>query len=249
MKDLFALQDEITLKIIGALAVNLTEGEQAALLRTTENFEASGYCVKGVGLFEHFSKEDNSRARKYLEKAVMIDPEYAFAWTMLAWVHVIDAWFGFSESPSKSIQRAEELAGKAAALGGTQSELYSLWSTIDLNQRQYKKAIDAGRKAIANGPNNALSHVLLAYVMLFAGRFDDAVIFAEKATRLTPYCPDWYLSILGQSYRQAGRFKEALAVFRKALDRSKKNKSNPMASLLGLIDVSIVLGREQQARS
>jgi adenylate cyclase len=248
LKDLFALQDEITLKIINALSVKLTEGEQAAIRRTTENFEAWGYCVKGVGLFEHFSKEDNSQAREYLEKAVMIDPEYAFAWTMLAWVHVIDAWFGFSKSPSESIQRAEELAKKAAALGGAQAELYSLWSTIHLNQREYEKAIDVGRKAVANGPNNALSHVLLAYVMLFAGNFDESVTFAERAIRLTPYCPDWYLSILGQSYRQAGRFKEALATFKKALDRSQKNKSNPMASLLGLIDVSIELGREEQAR-
>jgi len=248
LKDLFVLQDEITLKIIRALEVKLTEGEQAAIRRTTENFEAWGYCVKGVGLFEHFSKEDNSQAREYLEKAVMIDPEYAFAWTMLAWVHVIDAWFGFSKSPSESIQKAEELAKKAAALGGAQSELYSLWSTIHLNQREYEKAIDAGRRAIANGPNNALSHVLLAYVMLFAGKFDEAVLFAERAIRLTPYCPDWYLSILGQSYRQAGRFKEALAAFRKALDRSQKNKSNPMASLLGLIDVSMELGQEEQAR-
>ena len=57
------------------------------------------------------------------------------------------------------------------------------------------------------------------------------------------------MSILGQSYRQAGRFKEAFAAFSKALDRSKKNKSNPIASLLGLIDVSIQLGREEQARS
>jgi adenylate cyclase len=249
LKDLFVLQDEITLKIISALAVKLTEGEQAAIRRTTENFEAWGYCVKGVGLFEHFSKEDNARAQEYLEKAVMIDPEYAFAWTMLAWVHVINAWFGFSESPSESIKRAVELAKNAAVLGGAQSELHSLWSTINLNQRLYEKAIEAGQKAITNGPNNALSHVLFAYVMLFAGKFDEAVLFAERSIRLTPYCPDWYLSILGQSYRQAGRFKEAFAAFSKALDRSQKNKSNPMASLLGLIDVSIQLGRDEQARS
>ncbi len=247
LKDLFLLQDEITLKIIKALEVNLTEGEQAAIRQNTEDFEAWGDCVKGVALFEHFSKEDNKQARQYLEKAVAIDPGYAFAWTMLAWVHVIDAWFGFSKSPSESIQRAEELARKAAALGGAPSELHSLWSTIHLNQGDYEKAVAAGRKAVAKGPNNALSNILLAYVMLFAGNFDEAVSYAEKATRLTPYCPDWYLSILGQSYRQAGRPKEALAAFEKALARSRKDKSNPMPPLLGLIDVSMELGRNQQA--
>ncbi|MBW1868412.1 MAG: tetratricopeptide repeat protein [Deltaproteobacteria bacterium] len=84
--------------------------------------------------------------------------------------------------------------------------------------------------------------------MLFAGKFHEAVLLAEKAIRLTPYCPDWYLSILGQSYRQAGRFKEALSAFKKALDRSQKNKTNHMASLLGLVDVSIQLGREKDVR-
>ena len=248
LKDLFRLQDEITLKIISALSVKLTEGERAAISRNTENLEAWRYCVKGVGLFEHFSMEDNTQAREYFEKAVSIDPEYAFAWAMLAWVHVIDAWFGFSGPRSESINKAEELAKTAAALGGDQAELHSLWSTIHLNRREYDKAITEGRKAIAYGPNNALSHVLVAYVMLFAGEFDEAVLFAEKAIRLTPYCPDWYLTILGQSYRQTGRLTEAFAAFNKALDRSKENMSNPTGALLGLVDVSIQLGRDEQAR-
>jgi adenylate cyclase len=97
-------------------------------------------------------------------------------------------------------------------------------------------------------PNNALAHVLLAYVTLFAGKSNEAVASAERAVRLTPYCPDWYLSILGQAYRQAGRFEKAYAAFKKALDRSKTNKTNPMAALLGLIDVCEELGREDEAK-
>jgi len=248
LKDLFEMQDEITLKIIGALEVKLTSGEQASIEQTTEDLAAWGYYIKGVGLFERFSRKDNQLAREYLEKAVRIDPNYALAWTQLAWTYVIDAWFGFSKSPAKSIQTAEALATKAANLGGDRPDLYSLWSTIYLNQRKYEKAIDTGLKAVSMGPNNALSHVLLAYVMLFSGKFDEAVSLAERAVRLTPYCPDWYLSILGQAYRQAGRFKEAFAAYKKALNRSEKNKTNPMASLLGLIDVSIAMGREKDAK-
>lgn len=248
LKDLFEMQDEITLKIIGALEVELTSGEQASIEKTTENLAAWGHYIKGVSLFERFSRKDNQLAREYLEKAVNIDTDYALAWTQLAWTHVIDAWFGFSKSPSKSIQTAEALATRAADLGGDRPDLYSLWSTIYLNQGAYEKAIDTGLKAVAMGPNNSLSHVLLAYVMLFSGKFDESVSLAERAVRLTPYCPDWYLSILGQAYRQAGRFKEAFAAYKKALDRSRNNKTNPMASLLGLIDVSIELGREKDAR-
>ena len=248
MEDLFEMQDEITLKIIGALEVELTSGEQSSIAQTTKNLAAWGYYIQGVSLFERFSRKHNQLAREYLEKAVEVDPNYAAAWTQLAWTHVIDAWFGYSKSPAESVRKAEALSKKAAALGGDRPDLYSLWSTIYLNQGDYDKAIESGLKAVANGPNNALAHVLLAYVTLFAGKSNEAVASGERAVRLTPYCPDWYLSILGQAYRQAGRFDKAYAAFKKALDRSKKNKTNPMAALLGLIDVCEELGRSKEAK-
>jgi adenylate cyclase len=248
MENLFEMQDEITLKIINALEIELTSGEQSSIAQTTKNLAAWGYYIKGVSLFERFGRQHNQRAREYLEKAVEIDPGYASAWTQLAWTYVIDAWFGYSKSPAESIRKAETLSRKAAVLGGDRPDLYSLWSTIYLNQGDYDKAIESGLKAVAMGPNNALAHVLLAYVTLFAGKSNEAVVSAERAVRLTPYCPDWYLSILGQAYRQAGRFDKAYAAFKKALDRSKKNKTNPMAALLGLIDACEELGRSKEAK-
>ena len=248
LKDLFALQDEITLKIIRALAIKLTEGEQAAIRESTENFEAWGYLVKGMSLFERFSLDDNAMARELFKKALSIDPEYSYVWTSLAWTHVIDAWFGFGKSPAESLRQAAELAEKAASFDGNQSELHSLWSAVYLTRKQYEKAVAEGRIAVELGPNNALSHVLFAYVMLFAGNFDEAVLLAERAVRLTPYCPDWYLPILGQAYRQAGRYEEAFATFNKGLDTALKNNGIPVASLIGLVDVCMQLGREKQAR-
>ncbi|MCG6880293.1 MAG: tetratricopeptide repeat protein [Deltaproteobacteria bacterium] len=248
MEDLFEMQDEITLEIIGALEVELTSGERSSIEQTTKNLAAWGYYIKGVSQFERFDRKHNQLAREYLEKAVEVDPNYAAAWTQLAWTYVIDAWFGYSKSPAESIRKAEALSKKVAALGGGRPDLYSLWSTIYLNQGDYDKAVDSGLKAVAMGPNNALAHVLLAYVTLFAGKSNEAVASAERAIRLTPYCPDWYLSILGQAYRQAGRFDKAYAAFKKALDRSEENKNNPMAALLGLIDVSEELGRSKEAK-
>ena len=90
--------------------------------------------------------------------------------------------------------------------------------------------------------------MLLAQTLLFGGDFEKAIEHAEKAIRLTPYCPDWFLSILAQSYRQAGRYEEALAAFTKSLERSRKSKSNPLLPILGLTDVYMQLGREEEAR-
>ena len=250
IKDLFAVQDDITKEIVVALQVELTDGEQARVWhRTTDNFEAWGYVAKGGCLFERYMKGDNIRARKLFEQALEIDPKYAFAWTMLAWTHLIDAWLGFSESHTESIKQAVELAKKAGALDDTLPEVRSLWSTIYLIQGQYKRAVLEGEKAIALGPNNALTHILLAKIMLFGGKFEKAIALAEKSIRLTPYCPDWFLSILAQSYRQAGRYEEALAAFTKSLERSRKNKSNSLLPTVGLTDVYMQLGREEEARA
>jgi len=249
LKDLFATQDEITLKIVKALRVELTDGEQARMWHTPENFEAWSHFVRAGDFFQRFTKEDNANARELLERTVKIAPGYASAWTTLAWTYVIDAWLGFSESPEESIKHAIELGKKSMMLDDTQPEVHSLWNTIYLVHRQWDKAIAEGKEAITLGPSNAVSHVLLAYAMLLSGEFEEAVALAERSIRLTPYCPNFYLSILAQAYRQAGRYEEALAIYQKALNRSRKYKGNPLPLLYGLADVCVQLGREEEART
>jgi adenylate cyclase len=174
IKDLFALQDEITQKIVVELQVELTFGEGARTPGSTHSLEAWEYGVKATSLFQRFTKEDNARARRLFEMAIELDPEYAFAWTMLAWTHWIDANFGFSESRAESFKRAVELAKKAVALDDTQPYVHALLGGIHLFQKRHEKAIAAGERSIALGPNNATSHVLLAHTMYYVGRFEEA---------------------------------------------------------------------------
>jgi len=248
LKDLFALQDEITLKILTALKVELSGGEDERVWNATNSFEAWGQVQKGARLFERFTKEDNAKSRAFFERAVKLDPQYAGAWVMLAWTHAIDVWLGSGESRAGSIQQAIEFAGKAGALTATHPNLHSLWNFIYLIRGQHAKAIIEGEKAITFAPNSALNHILFANTMLLAGRFEKAVELAEKALRLTPYYSNWYLWILAQSYRQAGRYKEALEAFKKGLDRSLKDKGNPFPATIGLVDVCVELGQEKAAR-
>jgi TolB-like protein/Flp pilus assembly protein TadD len=250
MKDFFTLQDEITKEVVVALQVKLTHGEQARVWhKTTDNIQAWGYVVKAVGLFEHYTKGDNAKARQLLEQAVQLDPNYAFAWTMLAWTHFIDVRAGFSKAPSESLKQAIELGKKASALDDTLPDVHSFWNTIYLIQRQYDKAIAEGEKAITLGPNNALAHALQSQTMRFAGRFEEAVVLAEKAMRLSPYYPAWYLVMLGTAYSMVGRFDEALVVYMKLLERSKKGEHNLYSANLHLAAVYVNLGREEEARA
>ena len=99
------------------MQIKLTEGEGARLWQHTKNFDAWGYFVKGTDYFERFSPGDNLSARKLFEQAVEKDPEYADAWTMLAWTYILEAWFGFDASIEKGIEAAKKAPGSIKAAG------------------------------------------------------------------------------------------------------------------------------------
>jgi len=248
LKDLFALQDEITLRILRALQVKLTEGEQARLWSTTDNLEAWSKVIKGSNLFEQYTRQSNARAQQLYEQATTLDPNWDFAWTMLGWTHWFEARFGWSKSPAESIKRAVEIAQKAVAINPSLPEVHSLRSNIYLLQGEYEKAITEGEKAIALGPNSALCHALLVYPMICAGRFEEAITLAEKAIRLSPYSSRWFLLILDDAYRMAGRYEEALTVGKQYLERCQKGECNPFPAHMGLAATYVGLGRIDEAR-
>jgi adenylate cyclase len=249
LKDLFALQDEITLKILTALQVKLTHGEEAHMAGTTDNLEAWASLVRALNLFERFTKEDNTKARELFERAVELDPDYAAAWTMLAWTHWIDASYGFSQSRPKSFERAVELAQKALVLDDRDPDVHALLGGIHLFKGRHKGAIAEGRKAIALRPNDACNLALLAQTLSYAGRAEEGIALMKRAMRLNPYYREWYLGILAQCYRVAGHHEEAVTTYREFLDRSREAGGNTLLAHLGLASAYVRLGREDEARA
>ncbi len=247
-QDVFALQDEITLKILTALQVKLTHGQEACMHETTDNLEAWGHFVRAVGLFERFTKEDNAKAQALFERAVKLDPEYAAAWTMLAWTHWIDASYGFSQSRAESFNRALELAQKALGLDDANPDVHALLGGIHLFQGQHERAIAEGKKAIALRPNNACNLALLAQTLSYTGRSEEAVALMERAMRLNPYYPEWYLGILAQSYRIAERYEEAIATYEELLERRRETGGSTLLTHLGLASTYMRVGKEDEAR-
>ena len=250
LNEIFEIQDEITLKISKALEVELTRGEQARIWhRGTKNIEAWGYVVRATHLFTHFTEGDNARAKELFERALEIDPNYAFAWTMLAWTYWSDVRFGWSKSPGESLKRAVELAKKAVSLDETISDVHALLGAIYMVQRQYEDAIAAGQKSVDLGPNSAISHVLFARSMIYAGKFEEAIALVEKGIRLSPYCPAFYFYHLGHAYLMAKRYKQAVETFNELLARSKEDEFNPAATHMCLAESYVGLGFEEQARA
>jgi len=248
LQDVFALQDEITLKILTALQVKLTHGQEAQMHESTDNLEAWRHFVRAIDFFERFTKEDNTKAQEFFKRAVELDSKYAAAWTMLGWTYWIDASYGFSESPKECFKQAVTIAQKALELDKANPDVHSLLGGIHLYQGQHEQAVSEGKKAIALRPNDACNLALLAQTLSYSGRSEEAIRLMERAMRLNPYYPEWYLGILGQSYRVAGRYEQAIATYNELLERRRKTGGTTIQSHLGLTLTYMKIGKEDEAR-
>ncbi len=247
-RDLFALQDEITMKILTALEVKLTRGE-AARRYETENLEAWGYVVRAFSLWERLTKEDSAKARELVKQALKLEPDYAFALVVLVRIHIHEARFGWSRSPAESLKYALKLAQKTVALDASIPDAHALLGYIYVMQMQHEQAIAEGERAVALGPNDAENHALLAHTLFYAGRFEDTIEHIKKAMRLSPYYPAWYLMYLADSYFMVGRYDESIALNKKLLERTLKGEYPIYTGHMGLAVNYMLLGQEEEGRA
>jgi adenylate cyclase len=162
LKDLFALQDEITMKIITALEVKLTEGEQALVAGSgTENLNAYLKILQARDLKRHQNVENNRKARRLAEEAIKLDPEYAQAYRWLSGTHLIDVWLGSTKSPQESLRTAMELAKKALSLDNSLGGAHGLLGNIYIMRKEHEKGIREAERAVELEPNGADAHAFL----------------------------------------------------------------------------------------
>ncbi|MDB4444358.1 tetratricopeptide repeat protein [bacterium] len=246
LKYIFALQDEITMKVTRAMQVKLTAGEQARLWgKGTDNLKAFLKVLEGRGYQINISRQNTILARKLFEEAISLDPEYAEAYARLAATHWMDALQGRSKSRRKSLEKAHELVQKALALDDSLPIAHQILGNIYAQRRQYDKAIAESERALALDPNGADAHRTLGLNLTLSGRPEEAIPVLKKALRLNPFPPVNYFVILGDAYRMTGRYEEAIAIFEKAINM----EPDYLRAHLNLAATYIHLGREEEARA
>jgi adenylate cyclase len=220
VKDIFALQDEITMRIMGAARVELTDGEQARhWLRKgrTHNLKALEKNLQGIAFFRRGTKQDTDTARQLFEEAIALDPNFIFPYVALGQTHWLDARFGWSESPAKSLQMAFELAQKALAMDDSIDIAHTLLATIYLAMRQHDKALSEAERAVALNPNGADAYYVLAGIVGCSGRWEESALYVKKSIRLNPFPPIAYYWVLGRAYFMMGQYDGAIVALKKVL--------------------------------
>ncbi|RJR32384.1 MAG: adenylate/guanylate cyclase domain-containing protein [Desulfobacteraceae bacterium] len=220
-RDIFALQDEVTQEIVSVLTLKLTEQERRQLTRSRmpSNLEAYDYYLRGLDYFYRYSKSSNEQAREMFEKAVDLDPQYALAWCVLGFTHLLEWSLGWG-ADSTCIDRADDFAQKALALDDSLPDTHDLLGSIHLWRKQHDKAVSEHRIAVSLDPNNAEWLAGLGGVLLWAGRPEEAIDVILKAMKLNPVHPPYYLWSLGHAYLLIGKYDQAIASFKRVLIRN-----------------------------
>jgi adenylate cyclase len=245
LDDIFSVQDEITQKIVAALEVKLTEGEQERVARRyTESATAYDVYLRAREHYFRFTKEANMQAQQLYERAIEIDPNYAPAYAELSLTYFVEWYRQWSEDP-QALDRGLEAAQRAVTLDDALPEAHTMLGWIHLWRNQHEQAIVEGERAIALDPNYADGYARLGYILSFADRPEEAIGLIKKAMRLDPHYPFLYLCYLGHSYYLAGQVEEAVAALKRAVARNP----NYLSSYRWLAAIYSELDHEEEART
>ena len=246
LKDIFAIQDEITLKILTSLQVQLTEGEQARLYaRGTENLDAYCKLLQAGMHYYRYNKTGNAMARQISEEVIALDPQWATGYALLASTHLMDYMWHWTNNPRESLACAFRFAKKAIALDDSRAAGHAFLGCLMTIQRQHEKGIAEGELAVSLNPNSADARAMLGLCLHYAGRHEEAVAAFKQAIRLNPIPPLWYYPNLGICYRHLGMLEEALEQFRKVVSLYPEH----LMGHTGLTSIYSLMGREEEARA
>jgi TolB-like protein/class 3 adenylate cyclase len=243
--DIFALQDEVIRKLVTALAVKLTAGEEVRLTRfPTSNLEAYDYFLRGIEQYYRFRKEANVQARQLFSRAIELDPQYAAASALLSLTHWTD-WYSQWAPASRSLEQAFEAARQAVTFDDSLATAHQVLGMVLLWQKQHEQALIEAERAIAANPNEADAYWALGFILNYIQRYQDALRAVETAMRLNPHYPPYYLYDLGRAYHFLGQPEKAIAAQQEALTRNP----NFLPARLQLASVYSDLGQEDKARA
>ena len=249
LTDLFALQDEITVKILNAIRVKLTEGRLSSgavpYAGGKQDLDCLLKFLEGQGHLQRANIEDNNMARRIAEEAMATCPEPQKPYAQMAIIHMMDYFFGTTKSPRESIEKAIELAQKSLAVDDSRAEDHARLSLLYCLRKEWDKAIAEGERGIALNPSGADVHHWYAATLTFMGRPEEAIPLFEKAIRLNPFGPSRYFMGYGHALRYTGRFEEAVSAYKKAI---KREPNNFLAHLL-LAATYSMMGRGKEAQS
>jgi adenylate cyclase len=245
LKDIFAIQDEITMRIITSLEVKLTGGGTIRVQASgTNNLEAYLLCLQANDQIIRLNKDGNLLAKQLAEKAIALDPKYPDPYHLLGRASWLEIPLGLTKDPRKSIANAMAYTQKALVLDSSLGPAHSTLGMLYTIMGQHDEGIAECEKAVNLEPNAAGAYYVLGEVLRYSGRHEEAIAMCKKAIRLNPFPPSWYYFGLTNAYSLTGQYEEAIKAGKKAIHIDPNN----LVSRAFLAAAYGLNGQEEEAR-
>ena len=220
MDRVFALQDQITRKIVSAMQVQLTrvEKEQAGL-KATDNIEAYKTRLEGTSHLYRYTPDGTAKAAALFKKAIELDPNYGQAYAALAHVYYQATLF----TPLLPAIDMSWIEGRLRYREYTQLALkkptpsaYNLSGLLYLSRRQHKEAIFEEERGLALDPNSPECIFNIGRVLYLSGRPKEGIEYINKRWRVDPRSRLLHLAALGWAHFCMGELAQAVTFFEQA---------------------------------
>jgi TolB-like protein/Tfp pilus assembly protein PilF len=248
LRDIFDIQDEIAEAIARSVEPTLERSEWKRTLRQEpQELDAWDSYSRGWWHVRQSSKDENAKARLLFERAIELDPNFAWAFAALAMVHGEDVTNQWSESADQSVLQAEQAVHRAIALASDDSAVQYALAYVCRLTGQLGRAVEAYERVLRLDPSFAHAFYHLGVTLAMTGKPDQAIENIEMAMRLSPKDQWFHLFLFGMSmaHSVAGRYEESLHWAQQSLQLN----TGFMATYLVLAASYATLGRLDEAQT
>jgi adenylate cyclase len=203
-EEILEFLDEITTSVASRLAIQVDEAESHREAYYPTDMRAYGLALRSQRLMLRFTKEANAHARHLLEEALELAPGYARGYAALSRTHNLDWRYCWSSDPKLSLKMAVDLALRAVHLDPHDARAFGELGFAHLYGKLQSQALADYERATALNPSDADIIAEHADCLTYVGRPQTGITLLERAMRLNPYFPDWYLWCLADAYWTLG---------------------------------------------
>ncbi|CTQ53386.1 Transcriptional activator CadC [Roseibium album] len=210
VEDTFVVLDEVAAEVLESLNIALVAGEPARVWhKTLRDIESLSIFYRGISNFFKMNRESIAIARGDFERIVRLHPDLAFGYTWIALTHWFDLQRGWAQDKTASRSMARELAEKAVAFPDTDGQAHTVLSHVYLLEREFDKALEAGKLAVANRPSCTNANAFYANVLHYCGLDSEATNHIRLALHQSPFSPTYFKLILVKVLIASAKFVEA----------------------------------------
>jgi len=225
LSDIFAVQDEVTRRIVDALKIKLSPGETAILdtVKTTNSKAHDFFLVGREVLFgTNRNREAFERSTDLFAQAIAEDPSYGEPYAGLAMARVLNWQNHWTDDWSQSLEKAERDLDLALQKSPQVAFVHYVAAVFYLWKKDLDRSAAEADAALNLNPNYALAHNSRGIVNIYGGEPLAAVPYIERAMRLDPLLSQQYIHFLGSAYLVAGKFEAAAALFKERIRLAPK---------------------------